>query len=78
MFTFLIDLPTEIKGFSMVDDEGNHIVILNARLNHEANLQSYLHELKHRDDFNNIEASADSIEAIRHSHNIKLDKGALL
>lgn len=67
MFTFLVDMPTEIKGFTMIDDEGNHIIILNSRLNHEANLQSYLHELKHKEDFTGKFIDPDILENLRHA-----------
>ena len=43
----LMDLPTSVRGFCYHDDDGEPYVILNARLSHEQNLQTYDHEKRH-------------------------------
>lgn len=43
----LMDLPTSVRGFCYHDDDGEPYVILNARLSHEQNLQTYDHESRH-------------------------------
>lgn len=43
----LENLPTRIKGFCYHDDDGHEFIILNSRLPHEMNLESYQHELLH-------------------------------
>lgn len=66
MRTILMDLPPKIKGFvSKVDDEV--IIVLNSRLSHEANQETYKHELEHiaNNDFTN-HCEVNVIECIRH------------
>ncbi|MBR4457618.1 MAG: hypothetical protein IKS31_01530 [Clostridia bacterium] len=43
----LVNLPVSIGGFCYHDDDGSFVIVLNARLTHEANASSYLHELTH-------------------------------
>lgn len=45
--TILQDLPVSIKGFVFHDDDGQPVVVLNARLSAEKRLKAYRHELKH-------------------------------
>lgn len=45
--TILKDLPVSIKGFVFHDDDGQPVVVLNARLSAEKRLKAYRHELKH-------------------------------
>jgi len=62
----LMDLPPRIKGFVTMRG-GEPVIVLNARLNHEQNLKTFLHEMKHieRGDFE--KADVDQIE--RDAHN---------
>ena len=48
----LVDLPTSVRGFCYHDEDGEAYIVLNARLTHEQNKQTYLHEKAHirRDD----------------------------
>ena len=52
----LMDLPTSVRGFVYHDDDGTAHIILNARLSHEQNITTYLHELRHirRGDLDNL------------------------
>ena len=66
MIVRLMDLPPRIKGFVTIRD-GEPVIVLNARLNHEQNIKTFLHEKKHieRGDFEKIDV--DQIE--RDAHN---------
>ena len=49
MITYLYDLPLKCRGFILRDpytDEES--IILNARLTNEANIETYIHELRHK------------------------------
>ena len=70
MKAILMDLPTTVRGFVVGKDEPT--IVLNARLSHEANIETYKHELKHiehelkhieRDDFEkfNVEVCESDI-----------------
>jgi len=56
------DLPTTIGGFTKVTD-GYYTIVLNSRMTHERNQQSYIHEKDHIDsmDFDR-ERNIDQIE----------------
>ena len=67
MRTYLYDLPCKCRGFILRDpytDEES--IILNARLTRAANVEAYVHEIKHKllgdldsdEDVNIIEARA--------------------
>jgi len=43
----LVDLPTSIRGFVYHDDDGEPVIVLNARLTHEQNRRTYEHEKEH-------------------------------
>jgi hypothetical protein len=43
----LVDLPTSIRGFVFHDDDGEPMIVLNARLSHEQNRMTYEHEKEH-------------------------------
>ena len=48
MRTILIDMPVKIRGYIYEDTAtGEQVCVLNARLTHEANQQTYEHECKH-------------------------------
>lgn len=63
----LQDLPVEIKGFTIVDENDYSTIVLNSRYNRETNLETYQHELSHIEggDFYRTE-SADEIESRAH------------
>ena len=67
MRTLLIDLPYHVKGFIHVSLDGEETIVLNSRLTHEANEETYIHELKHiaGDDLNR-QCDVNLIECIRH------------
>ena len=43
----LQDLPTTVRGFCYHDDDGEPVIVVNARLTREANRKTYDHEQKH-------------------------------
>ena len=43
----LVNLPTSIRGFVFHDDDGEPVIVVNARLTHEQNQRTYKHEKKH-------------------------------
>ena len=43
----LQDLPTSVRGFVFLDDTGEPVVVLNARLSREQNRRTLDHERKH-------------------------------
>ena len=72
----LIDLPPRVKGFVTMRG-GEPVIILNARLTHEENVETYFHELKHlkRNDFDCIDVDVDLIETEAHdTHTEKEEK----
>ena len=70
MEVYLYDLPVKCRGFILRDpytDEES--IILNARLTHESNIKTYIHEIRHKlcgdldseEDINIIEARAHGL-----------------
>jgi len=59
------DMPCNIKGLSATDSDGIPVMILNSRLTHERNKNTYAHELSHVQDFGQ-EQDVNSLELIRH------------
>ncbi len=51
----LKDLPCGINGVTILDEDGNYNIYINARLSYYGQHEAYQHELKHiqRDDFYN-------------------------
>ena len=43
----LMDLPTSVRGFVFLDENGDPVIVLNARLTREQNLRTWQHEQKH-------------------------------
>ena len=43
----LQDLPTSVRGFVFLGDDGEPVIVVNSRLTREANRRTYLHEKKH-------------------------------
>lgn len=66
--TVLQNLPVEIRGFTVLDENGDPTVVLNANHRRETNIETYLHELEHikKNDFHRPEP-ADEIEIEAHS-----------
>jgi Zn-dependent peptidase ImmA (M78 family) len=54
--TILIDLPVHVHGFVCLGSDYEPIIIINARMSREQQLQTYKHEMKHiqRGDMYNI------------------------
>lgn len=47
IFTRLIKMPSRIKGYTSIDDEGNYNIYLNEKLSVEQQRRTYLHEIAH-------------------------------
>lgn len=62
-----MDLPYHIKGFVSSTTDGEKIIVLNSRLTHEANQETFIHEMEHiaGDDLNR-KCDVNVIECIRH------------
>ena len=45
----LLDLPTSVRGFVFLDENGEPAIVLNARLTREQNRRTYDHEKSHID-----------------------------
>ena len=43
----LMDLPTSVRGFVYMDDNGDPTIVVNARLTREANRKTWEHEQRH-------------------------------
>lgn len=43
----LMDLPTSVRGFVFLDENGEPVIVLNARLTREQNRRTWQHERKH-------------------------------
>ncbi len=43
----MCDLPCSIGGYTYKSIDGYYTIILNSRLSHERNMQTYQHELDH-------------------------------
>ena len=49
MVVYLFDLPLKCRGFIVRDPyTDEECIIVNSRLTHEANLRTYLHEIRHK------------------------------
>lgn len=61
-----LDMPCRVKGFILKNDDGYYVIIINARLNFEQQMNVYNHELQHiaNNDFDVDDV--DMIEFIRH------------
>lgn len=63
----LCNLPHDVKGFSRETDDGEKIIILNARLNKECNVETFIHEVQHcRYDYEKSECVSE-LELKRHN-----------
>ena len=45
----LMNLPTSVRGFVFLGDDGEPVIVLNSRLTREQNLRTYDHERGHID-----------------------------
>ena len=43
----LADLPTSIRGFVYLGDDGEPVIVVNSRLTREQNIMTFDHEKKH-------------------------------
>lgn len=43
----LTDLPTSVRGFVFLDDEGDPVIVVNSRLTREQNRKTFRHERRH-------------------------------
>ena len=43
----LKDLPTSVRGFVFLGDDGEPVIVVNSRLTREANIRTFRHEKKH-------------------------------
>ena len=43
----LKDLPTSVRGFVFLGDDGEPVIVVNSRLTREQNRRTYRHERKH-------------------------------
>ena len=66
----MINLPTTIKAYVVSNADQSYTIVLNSNLNHEQNLKSYMHEMKHikNGDYDK-KCSVDLIEINAHSCN---------
>ena len=67
----LFDMPARVRGYikeTCEPDGDYYTIVLNSRLSHEQNCETYLHELKHmeEDDFHS-ERSVQETEYLRHN-----------
>ena len=63
----LMDMPATIRAYTLVNADSSYSIVVNARLNHETQLEAYRHELEHisQGDYNK-KCSADLIEFYAH------------
>ena len=45
----LQDLPTSVRGFVFLGDDGEPVIVVNSRLTREQNRRTFRHEKKHID-----------------------------
>ena len=43
----LQDLPTSVRGFVFLGDDGEPVIVVNSRLTREANRKTFRHERRH-------------------------------
>lgn len=43
----LADLPTSVRGFVFLGDDGEPVIVVNARLTREQNRKTFKHEKRH-------------------------------
>jgi len=60
-----IDLPCKIHGCSKYDADGYQTIILNAKDSYKKNIETYIHECKHSEDYG-AAFDVDELEKVRH------------
>ena len=60
----LADLPTSIRGFVFLGDDGEPVIVVNSRLTREQNRKTFRHEKRHiqRGDLTNKDYKEDEEE----------------
>lgn len=43
----ILDLPAGVRGLTLLDEDGNYNIYINAKLDMAARLKAYNHELEH-------------------------------
>lgn len=68
IFMHYIDMPTNIKGTSTLNDDGSYSIFINSRLSNQAQSDAYMHELKHiiRLDFETKDRNVERVELLAH------------
>ena len=66
--TILVDMPCSIRAYTVANADLTYTVVINAKLNHELQIESYQHELEHitNGDYDR-KYSADLIEFYAHN-----------
>ena len=67
--TIFLNLPCKVRGFAVYNAcEDFYTIVLNSRLSHSQNLETYIHELEHitNDDFYSS-MNASTLETIAHN-----------
>lgn len=65
----LIDLPYNIRGYTILNSDGSYTIIINAHLSAEMQFKVYKHELEHinNNDFVITTEIVDALEYERHN-----------
>lgn len=69
---FLVDLPTQVRGQTVKNEDDSYSVFLNARLTGEQIMATYAHEIEHIKNGDFEKAYVQRIEAYAH-HVMKED-----
>jgi hypothetical protein len=64
----LADMPGTISAYSVANPDLSYTIVLNSRLNHERQMQAYIHEMNHikNGDYDR-KCHADLIECYAHA-----------
>jgi len=55
VFIRQVDMPSRVKGMTVLDEDGNYNIYINDRLSHYARIETLQHEMRHvsnRDHYN--------------------------
>ena len=64
----LADLPSRISAYTVANPDLSYTVVLNSRLNHERQMESYAHEMFHIENGDyDRKGSVDLIECYAHA-----------
>lgn len=64
--TFLIDMPTRIKGQTVKNEDGSYSVFLNSRMANNQIKKTYRHEIEHIENGDFEKNNVQSIEMTAH------------